>query len=63
MEACLKMAVFWVVALCSLVEVYQCFSGTCCFNHCLIMEAASTTEMLVNYWTTRQYNSEDSLLL
>jgi hypothetical protein len=24
-----KMAVFWVVALCSLVEVYQCFRGPC----------------------------------
>jgi hypothetical protein len=26
----LKMAVFWVVALCSLVEVYQCFRGLDC---------------------------------
>jgi hypothetical protein len=24
-----KMAVFWVVAPCSLVEVYQCFRGPC----------------------------------
>jgi hypothetical protein len=29
----MKMAVFWVVAPCSLVEVYQRFSGTCCFHH------------------------------
>jgi hypothetical protein len=32
----MKIAVFWVVSLCSLVEVYQCFRGPCCFNmtHC-----------------------------
>jgi hypothetical protein len=28
-----KMAVFWVVAPCSLVDVYQCFRGPCCLNH------------------------------
>jgi hypothetical protein len=28
-----KMAVFWVVAPCSLVEVYQCFRGPCCLRH------------------------------
>jgi hypothetical protein len=28
----LKMAVFWVVAPCSLVEVYH-FRGTCCLHH------------------------------
>jgi hypothetical protein len=27
------MAVFWVVAPCSLVEVYQRFGGTCCLHH------------------------------
>jgi hypothetical protein len=27
------MAVFWVVALCSLVEVYQRFRGPCCLHH------------------------------
>jgi hypothetical protein len=27
------MAVFWVVAPCSLVEVYQRFRGTCCLHH------------------------------
>jgi hypothetical protein len=26
----MKMLVFWVVAPCSLVEVYWCFRGTCC---------------------------------
>jgi hypothetical protein len=28
-----KMAVFWVVAPCSLVEVYQRFIGLCCLQH------------------------------
>jgi hypothetical protein len=28
-----KIAVFWVVATCSLVEVYQRFRGTCCLHH------------------------------
>jgi hypothetical protein len=28
-----KMAVFWVVAPCSLVEVYQRFRGPCCVHH------------------------------
>jgi hypothetical protein len=47
-----KMAVFWVV-LCSLIEVYLHFRGACCFCHqgsvsTPIMEAARTSEMLVN---------------
>jgi hypothetical protein len=28
-----KMAVFWVVAPCSLVEVYKRFRGPCCLHH------------------------------
>jgi hypothetical protein len=28
----MKMAVFWVVAPCSLVEVYQRFRGACCLH-------------------------------
>jgi hypothetical protein len=28
-----KMAVFWVVAPCSLVEVYQRYRGPCCLHH------------------------------
>jgi hypothetical protein len=51
-----KMAVFWVVASCSLVEVYQRFSA-------LIMEAARSSETLLNFYqTTRRYNPEDSHL-
>jgi hypothetical protein len=52
-----KMAVFWVV-LCSLVEVNQCF-----LLIVLMMEAARTSETLVNvYQTTRRYNPEESYL-
>jgi hypothetical protein len=29
----MQMAVFWVVAPCSLVEVYQRFRGPCCLHH------------------------------
>jgi hypothetical protein len=27
------MAVFWVVAPCSMIEVYRCFRGACCLHH------------------------------
>jgi hypothetical protein len=53
-----KTAVFWVVAPCSLVEIYQRFRG-----RALMMEAARTSETLVNFYqTTRRYNPEDSHL-
>jgi hypothetical protein len=29
----IKIAVFWVVAPCSLVEIYQRFRGPCCLHH------------------------------
>jgi hypothetical protein len=65
----IKMAVFWVVAPCSLVEVYQRFRGPCCLHNqgegiiALMMEAARISETLVNFYqTTRRYNSEDSHL-
>jgi hypothetical protein len=59
------MAVFWVVASCSLVEVYQSFRGPCCLHHhsltALMMEAARTSEtLIIFYQTTRRYNPEDS---
>jgi hypothetical protein len=49
-----KMAVFWVVAPCSLVEIYIAIIA-------LVMKAARTSETLVNFYqTTRCYNPEDS---
>jgi hypothetical protein len=46
----MKIAVFWVVAPCSLAIA-------------LMMEAARTSETLVNFYqTTRSYNPEDSNL-
>jgi hypothetical protein len=52
---CLKMTVFMVVVLCSLVRVYQCFRGACCpiISIALMVEAASTSEMS-DYSTTIQ---------
>jgi hypothetical protein len=47
----MKMAVFWVVASCSLAIA-------------LMMEPARTTETLVTFYqTTRRYNPEDNHLL
>jgi hypothetical protein len=52
------MAVFWVVAACSLVEVYQHTRGLLIAR---MMEAARASETLVNFYqTTRRYNPEDS---
>jgi hypothetical protein len=56
----MEMAVFWVVAPCSLIEVYQSFKGTCCLHYqgdvealiALIMEAASTSETSANFYQT-----------
>jgi hypothetical protein len=65
------MAVFWVVALCSLVRVYRSFRGACCLDHhgndrciiALMMEVASTSKTSVNFYqTTRCNNPEDSHL-
>jgi hypothetical protein len=59
-----KIAVFWVVPSCSLVEVYQRFRGPCClYHHRLVMEAARTSETVINlHQTTRRYNPEDGRL-
>jgi hypothetical protein len=57
------MAFFWVVASCSPVEIYQRFRGLASSIIALMMEAARTTETLVNFYqTTRRYNPEDSHL-
>jgi hypothetical protein len=65
----MKMAVFWVVMPCSLVEVYRRFRGTCCLHRqgnkiiALMMEAANISETSVNFYqNTRHNNPEDSHL-
>jgi hypothetical protein len=62
----MKMAVFWVVVSCSLVEVYRSFRDACCLHHqgneALMMEAASISETLVNFYQTIRHNPEDSHL-
>jgi hypothetical protein len=52
----MKMAVFWVVVPCSLVETDRRFRA-------MIMEAVSTSEMSVNFYKTARRNfPEDSHL-
>jgi hypothetical protein len=64
----LKMAVFWVVAPCSLVkftnvsEVLAASILRAMIIIALIMEAARTSETVNFYQTTRHYNPEDSHL-
>jgi hypothetical protein len=70
----LKMAVFWVVMLCSLIEGKGGFGGVFCLHHqgdhrseyviiAVMIEATSTSETKVNFYqTTRCYNPEDSHL-
>jgi hypothetical protein len=61
-----KMTVFWVVAPCSLVEVYRRFRGSCFVHHQgddLMMEAGGTSKTSVNFYQiTRRNNPEDSHL-
>jgi hypothetical protein len=47
-----KMAVFWVVAPCSLVEVYRRFRGACCLQH-----------QGDDRQTTRRNNLENSIII
>jgi hypothetical protein len=56
-----KMAVFWVVVPCSLVVSNRFHARGLLIA--LMMEAAMTSETLVNFYqTTRRYNPEDSHL-
>jgi hypothetical protein len=59
--ASMKMAVFWVVAPCSLVEVYRRFRGACCLID-LMIKTVSIYETSVNFYqTTRQQPRRQSL--
>jgi hypothetical protein len=66
--ASMKIAVFWVEALCSLVEIYQRFKGRYLLPPsspiiALMTEAASSSETFENFYqTTRRYNPKDSHL-
>jgi hypothetical protein len=56
----MKMAVFWVVAPRSLVEVYRRFRSACFFA--LMMEAANTSETSAKFYrATRRNNPEESI--
>jgi hypothetical protein len=48
----MKMAVYGVVAPCSLVEVQHCFRGACCQGDPLMMEAVTTSETSLNCYQT-----------
>jgi hypothetical protein len=50
--ASMKMAVFWVVALCYLMEVYRRFTNACCLLQ-VVMEAAGVCEALVTFYQTK----------
>jgi hypothetical protein len=67
MAVSMKMAVLWIVPPLSLIEVYRHFRGACCLHYqgkliALMMEAASTSETLVNFYETKWHNNPDSHL-
>jgi hypothetical protein len=45
-----KMAVLWVVALCSLIEVYQRFKSPCCLHHQGVMTHRRDDGGSKNHW-------------
>jgi hypothetical protein len=57
------MALFWVAAPCSPVEVYRRFRGTV-INLRAMMKAARTSETSINFYQTARHNNpEDGHLL
>jgi hypothetical protein len=57
------MAVFWVIAPCSLLVVYNVSEVFAASIIALMMKAARASQTLVNFYqTTRRYNPEDSHL-
>jgi hypothetical protein len=51
------MVVFWVVALCSLVEVYRRFRGACCLN------LQGSPETSANFYQTTWRNNPEDIYL
>jgi hypothetical protein len=52
------MAVYWVVAWCSLVEVYRRFRGIIA----LMMKVTSTSETSVNFYQTTRPNTQKTAI-
>jgi hypothetical protein len=54
----MNMAVFWDIALCSLVDIDQGFRGPYCLHHqiTLMLEAVSSSETSVNFYKTTRRN-------
>jgi hypothetical protein len=59
-RAQLKITVLWGVALCSLVEMYQCFEGTYCFHHQGGLMIKIVNSYYNSYQTTRRNVQEDN---
>jgi hypothetical protein len=54
----MKMAVFWIVVPCSLVEVSNVSEMlVASITNQMMMEAASTSAMSVNFYQTTEYNN------
>jgi hypothetical protein len=53
----MKIAVFWVAAPCSLVEVYQRFGGPCCLHH--QGDHRRRRENLKSYFVIRMIESKE----
>jgi hypothetical protein len=59
----MKVAAFWIVGLCRLVEVYRRFIASIIMAIALITEASSTSETSVDFYrTTWRINPEDDHL-
>jgi hypothetical protein len=59
----MKVAVFWVVEPCSLIEAHQPFRSIFCLLISLMMKADNTTETLVNFHqAARRYDAYGSHL-
>jgi hypothetical protein len=56
-----KMTVFWVVALCSLVEVCQRFRGPCCLHHQGSKDIWNAGKLLPNYTALQPRRQQSSI--